>query len=69
MACFNANDVYQLLKASDRIGLCLDYATRPSLYLTRWQELEPSMEFRLFIKSGAIIGINHLLKTLCFIST
>lgn len=55
---YDPNDLYQLVKASERISLCEDLSTLPELVLRKWADLDPSMEFRCFVRAGNIVGIN-----------
>lgn len=36
--------------------MCEDLESRPELVLRRWADLDPSMEFRSFVKDGRISG-------------
>ncbi|CAX42143.1 cell division cycle protein, putative [Candida dubliniensis CD36] len=70
--CQNVSDVYLLLNSSDHIGDDLDNPfsevknkkTIPEeinyeLVLTKWQDINPAYEFRVFIKHHQIIGISQ----------
>jgi hypothetical protein len=69
LKCENMNDIFLLLKASDFIshdlnypyeyavdGICSD-VDQYFLVLRKWCNLFPSMEFRVFVKNNAVIGI------------
>jgi hypothetical protein len=68
MKCRNINEVFLLLKASDRImfdiekmyELCSPSTKStphsPTLVIRKWANLQPSMEFRIFVKDSALIG-------------
>lgn len=56
MACVDPNDIYQLLKASERISLCVDLSKKPPLSLRTWHDLDPSMEFRCFIHQDRLVA-------------
>ncbi|CAK7896101.1 cell division cycle protein 123 [[Candida] anglica] len=68
---FNANDVYLLLNASDHIVHDLDHSfdecvdfdatdkVEYELVLKQWVDINPALEFRVFIKGGKIIGISQ----------
>lgn len=67
MKCTSPFDVFLLLKSSDFINHDLNHAyddcqdpltTRKfDLVLRKWYDLQPSMEFRCFVKNQDIIGI------------
>lgn len=71
--CDHVNDVYLLLNSSDHIVDDLDHpfleinpvdSVNPSnveyeLVLTKWQDINPALEFRAFIKDNKIIGISQ----------
>ncbi|CUM65990.1 uncharacterized protein PRCAT00003644001 [Priceomyces carsonii] len=69
MECNTADDVYLLLNASDHIADDLDHAfddcegTIPNfeyeLVLKKWVDLNPALEFRLFIKDKKLVGISQ----------
>jgi hypothetical protein len=66
--CLNANEVFCLLKASDRIvfdvdkmyDLCANRTksspTQTYVVLRKWANLSPSMEFRMFILDKRLVG-------------
>lgn len=55
LRCTSASDIYELLKASDRVALNSKNAS--NLVLKRWEpNWEPSMEFRIFVRHGKIIA-------------
>eukprot|EP01040_Poterioochromonas_malhamensis_P003764 gene3764-4022_t len=85
LKCTNLHDIYLLLKSSDRVVFDLENmydlvpdATvktpdRRTLVIRKWANLQPSMEFRLFVKDHKLIGIcqrecttffNHLLSSI-----
>lgn len=70
--CQNVSDVYLLLNSSDHIGDDLDNPFLEvqqkemipekvdyELVLTKWQEINPAYEFRVFVKDHRIIGISQ----------
>ncbi|KAF7727666.1 hypothetical protein EC973_007324 [Apophysomyces ossiformis] len=67
LKCTSPFDVFLLLKSSDFINHDLNHALdhcdspspRPSfeLVLRKWYDLQPSMEFRCFVKQKELIGI------------
>ncbi|KAI7863908.1 D123-domain-containing protein [Spinellus fusiger] len=68
LQCTSPFDVFLLLKSSDFIDHDLFHAfdgcTVPStlkydLILRKWYDLQPSMEFRCFVKNNRIIGISQ----------
>jgi hypothetical protein len=72
LKCTSPFDVFLLLKSSDFINHDLNHAyencvdtaeeTRPqqfNLVLRKWYDLQPSMEFRCFVKNQEIIGITQ----------
>lgn len=67
LKCRNINDVYLLLKSSDHITHDLDHpfdessdtdspAPEYELVLRKWKEINPSLEFRVFVRNGVIVG-------------
>ncbi len=76
LKCTNLHDIYLLLKSSDRIVFDLENmydlvpdATvktpdRRTLVIRKWANLQPSMEFRLFVKDHKLIG-NNIYFYLC----
>jgi D123 len=73
LKCTDSADIYLLLKSSDRIvydienmfNLCPDCELkRPekfTLILRSWANLDPAMEFRVFVASNQILGEHHYL--------
>lgn len=73
LKCTSPFDVFLLLKSSDFINhdlnhiyeQCIDADERKSepiqydLILKKWYDLQPSMEFRCFVKNQEIIGITQ----------
>ena len=63
LKCRDASDIFLLLKSSDFIQHDLSMAQLHSiplvLCLREWFDLNPSMEFRCFIKNQKIIGISQ----------
>lgn len=78
MKCQTVNDIYLLLNASDHITHDLDHPFEDvydesndpdreveyELVLRKWREINPALEFRVFIRNGIIVGksqrdINH----------
>ncbi|CAI5759467.1 unnamed protein product [Candida verbasci] len=69
LKCDNVNDVYLLLNSSDHIADDLDYpfsATNEDaipveydLILKKWIDINPALEFRLFIKDEKILGVTQ----------
>lgn len=58
LECKTFSEILMLLKASDFISHdLLNGATE--LVLRKWHNIDPSMEFRLFIKDGQIVGISQ----------
>jgi len=70
MMCKSVHDVFLLLKASDRVtfditnmyDMC-DNKTKSTpvnatLIIRKWANLQPSMEFRIFVKESKLIGMN-----------
>ena len=69
LKCFHAQDIIILLKASDRISYDLNYmlpeeetaeaslATGITLVLRKWANLNPSMEFRFFVRNRKLVGL------------
>jgi D123 len=68
--CTCANEVYLLLKASDRVMHDLKFAydqcadacssARPHvLALRQWYRLSPGMQFRMFVRDGALVAISQ----------
>jgi hypothetical protein len=57
LKCRTASDVYELLKSSDRVALNVDSAK--VLTLKKWLEIDPSMEFRCFIRNGNLVAISQ----------
>ena len=68
LKCTDSADVYLLLKSSDRIvfdienmfNLCVDCKyKRPDVFtliLRKWANLDPAMEFRIFVGESHILG-------------
>eukprot|EP01039_Chlorochromonas_danica_P000283 gene281-302_t len=71
MLCRSAHDVFLLIKSSDRVAFDLErmfelipnatvtVPQQPTLVLRKWANLHPSMEFRVFIYNGALLGISQ----------
>ncbi|KAL1935907.1 hypothetical protein VTP01DRAFT_41 [Rhizomucor pusillus] len=68
LKCTSPFDVFLLLKSSDFINHDLNFAFEHcseqepiafDLILREWRDLQPSMEFRVFVKDRAIIGISQ----------
>ncbi|KAN0003799.1 hypothetical protein ACTFIZ_009957 [Dictyostelium cf. discoideum] len=70
LKCTNTTDIYLLLKSSDFINHDLmqfsinqddkdDSLTSYVLVLRKWQNLQPSMEFRCFVKDNQLLGISQ----------
>lgn len=72
--CDHVNDIYLLMNASDHIVDDLEYPFNavegedekkekdefiPELVLRKWMDINPAMEFRVFIKDKRIIGISQ----------
>lgn len=67
--CFCANDVYLLLNASDHVVHDIDHAfdgckelrtlTDFELVLKKWIDINPALEFRVFVKNNAVCGISQ----------
>jgi len=68
--CIEADDIYLLLKSSDHIiddllypFLEVDNASNVKvsyeLVLKRWEDINPALEFRVFVKDGRILGISQ----------
>lgn len=66
----NFNEIFLLLKSSDFVThdltmpfeLCEDQSKdtlRYELILRKWMEINPSMEFRVFVKNNNIVGISQ----------
>lgn len=71
MKCVTPGDVYLLLKSSEFVGHdlsqpfkhCVDSFSTPlvkyELVLRQWVNINPSTEFRCFVKNGTIIGVSQ----------
>ncbi|KAI8061652.1 D123-domain-containing protein [Gongronella butleri] len=70
LKCTSPFDVYLLLKSSDFINhdlhhafdACIDEPVADTTYtlaLRKWHDLQPSLEFRVFVKQREIIGITQ----------
>jgi len=68
LKCLRLSDVYVLLKSSERLvfdvehmlagsGRVKNRPERPVLVLRKWANLQPSMEFRMFVYKGELVGI------------
>lgn len=64
LKCFNSQEVYILLKSSDRITYDLEHTmlqagekTNKKLVLRKWANLNPSMEFRFYVRKGMLVGL------------
>lgn len=69
MKCQSAHDALLLVKSSDRIifdvermfelipHATITRPTHPTLVVRKWANLHPSMEFRIFVLDGKLIGI------------
>ena len=63
LRCTSLEDVYLLLKSSDRISKDLnaikinkDDSIKPCLILKKWKEIDPCTEFRCFVKDKKLMG-------------
>ncbi len=61
LKCQSLNDIILLLKSSDFIVSDLERLSEepkvePMLILRKWMEINPSMEFRVFVKTNEIVG-------------
>lgn len=75
LKCLDSADIYLLLKSSDRIvydienmfNLCPDCEVKKpekfTLILRSWANLDPAMEFRVFVASNQILGELHSFST------
>lgn len=68
MKCSDVNDVYILLKLSNHINHDLDAAfeevkevpnIKYEMVLKQWININPALEFRIFIRQGRIIGVSQ----------
>lgn len=71
MKCVNAADVYLLLNSSDHIAHDLDDAFNDchdqdkntridyELVLRKWVDINPALEFRVFVRNSTIIGVSQ----------
>lgn len=71
LKCVDSADIYLLLKSSDRIvfdienmfNLCpncdIKRPSQFSLIIRKWANLDPAMEFRVFIGNNQILGISQ----------
>ncbi|RCK62695.1 hypothetical protein Cantr_09367 [Candida viswanathii] len=69
--CDHVNDVYLLLNSSDHVVDDLDHPfleitntteivpVEYELVLTKWQDINPALEFRAFVKDNRILGISQ----------
>ncbi|KAG5418989.1 CDC123 [Candida metapsilosis] len=68
--CIEANDIYLLLKSSDHIVDDLlhpfsevenanDIKVAYELVLKKWIDINPALEFRVFVKDGKILGVSQ----------
>lgn len=69
LKAFSLRDIYLQLKSSDRIIYDLEHMydnchdegpkmpDQPVLVLRKWANLHPSMEFRLFVNEGNLVGV------------
>ena len=67
LKCHNSAEVWILLKSSDRITYDVGmlqtvsqsqtYDTKAQLILRKWANLNPSMEFRFFVRDGVLVGL------------
>lgn len=69
LRCTTLEDVYLLLKSSDRIARDLNdlqslrnsnVNLQPSLILKKWREINPCTEFRCFVVQGQLVGSRFL---------
>lgn len=68
MECRSADDVYLLLKSSLHVQHDLHHAfdetegaarVAPELVLRKWVAMNPALEFRVFVRRGAIVGVSQ----------
>ncbi|KAJ3221597.1 hypothetical protein HK099_003357 [Clydaea vesicula] len=61
LSCVDANDIFLLLKSSDFIVNDLSYKdeVQMKLCLRKWYDLQPSMEFRCFVKNNQLFAITQ----------
>ena len=65
LKCNSLEDVYLLLKSSDRIAQdlsniksnsCLDDSLKPCLVLRKWREINTCHEYRCFVLKKELVG-------------
>lgn len=67
MKCDSATEVYLMLNASDHVAHDLDFPFEDAteepapqwhheLVLRRWQDVNPALEFRVFVRDGEVVG-------------
>ncbi|EGV65403.1 hypothetical protein PSN45_002431 [Yamadazyma tenuis] len=68
MKCQSASDVYLMLNASDHITHDLDFPFEDThdeesdpefdyeLVLRKWRDINPALEFRVFVRNGEVVG-------------
>lgn len=74
LRCTTADDIYLLLKSSDHVVDDLEapfaaaddvskdnveHQMIPELVLRQWREINPALEFRVFVRDGRILGISQ----------
>lgn len=59
LKCATAEDVLTMLKSSERVLATIDCSKPAELALRKWINIDPRMQFRLFIKERRLIGVSH----------
>lgn len=57
--CSCVDDVLILLKSSERVLNALTPSRGATLALREWLDLDPRMEFRLFVRDAALVAVSH----------
>lgn len=59
LKCTTVEDVLTMLKSSERVLATIDGSKPAELLLRKWINIDPRMQFRLFIRDKNLIGVSH----------
>lgn len=59
LKCTTVEDVLTMLKSSERVLATIDGSKPAELVLRKWINIDPRMQFRLFVRDKNLIGVSH----------